>query len=379
MYSSSQDVSISKIKERKKEMLSRSSYVEELREEILGSVRLWYKRPRESEPLPPENHHECGGECVWTNNGRAFVCQHGNLHICDPELCETLVVQRDCLVCRLTGRIYALPFVDCTEEGGSGFREDDMVPMSIDMEEPQSSTTTTNGPELFSLKESSDATPESKALSKRYRKQLRWINREEQKRKEQQQQLTDVNTLSRIPKACRPDEMGRYHQRQEYRQVVLDLLRFNCRTKKPLEESLIDPALLCRVVDWIAWSWTLVTRSPCFRSCSSAYRHNYHALVVVYKMREGFVVHNEGRRLEVLPQIDFFHQQLPTLRSLPSVKNALGRKWTCRTYTACNKLLRKLINAFTVGDLERELEHRDLCDKKSKIGLYAVHKETTAK
>lgn len=373
-------------KERKKEMLSPASYVEELSEEILGSVRLWYKRPRELEPLPPEkakeSHHECGGECDWTNNGRAFVCQHGNLHICDPDLCETLVVQRDCLVCRLTGRIYALPPVDCAEEGGSGFREDAMVPMSIDMEESQpaaTTTTTTSGPELFSLNESSDATPESKILSKRYRKQLRQINREEQKRKEQQQQLTDVHTLSRIPKACRPDEMGRYHQKQEYRQVVLDLLRFKCGTKKPSEESLIDPDLLCRVVDWCTWSWALVTRSPCFRSCSSAYRHNYHALVVVYKMREGFVVYNEGRRLEVLPQIDFFRQQLPTLRSLPLVKNKLDRKWTCRTYTACNKLLRKLINAFTASDLEHELEHRDLCDKKSKTGLYAVHKESQTK
>jgi len=211
---------------------------------------------------------------------------------------------------------------------------------------------------------------ESKAAAKKYRQQLRLVNREEQKKKEEARQLTDVMALSRIPRACRPEQMGTHQQREEYRRVVLDLLHFASPDKK--REDLVDSNLLQQAVNCCAWSWALVTRSPCFRSHSSTYRHAYHALVVIYKMRQGLVLYHEGEALVVVPHVEFFEKHLPTLRTLPSIQNQLEKRWACGTFTKCSKLLTKLIHSYQLDDLKKELWHRDLPHKKTNTDLYTV-------
>jgi hypothetical protein len=227
------------------------------------------------------NHHECTNECPWFEYHRVFICRiSGSIHLCTEETCDRYVINREGRPCALTGIIYPLQLNEDNEFMNSAKR----IKVS-----PSSSS--------------------SSALSLL------------------QPASSHVNT---------------------FRQILFTLMSVKNGTPGKWDEVLLEKQLSSKDVAHAAayicdHLWQLLYRTAYYQQNAMKYKVDYHGLVVLYQMLDGFEINDDedaaahigsspSSCLVIVPRIAVMRQVLPPLKCINQTD-----QWRCALYTPADK------------------------------------------
>lgn len=353
----------------------------------------WKKRKRPREPPSAAkvttSKHQCSSECEWYTHKNINICNYGNIHFCDREVCDKQEMTGEYAVCSLTSRCYELPFIETTvefttrktrsaEDGMDDFTRyvaSQMYGDGCDDTEMTMDDAVSNVALMESKHDTTDdlslsVAKQPQAIRKALRKELKDAKRLKQMEQFKRRELTSPTDLMRIPSACKQGESGPSSHMYTYRIALIALLRYQqtradesrgyiARTRH--NDELIAPALLAQLCRECEQVWNLLNKSPAWRFHSTKYTHKYHPVVVFYRMQTGYditvQVHQydnstrqkrEYRTYTIIKQHKFLQKSLPTRKDLKHVTTADGgMPWKTKDWTQHSKTFNDLMINFT--------------------------------
>lgn len=276
-------------------------------------------------------NHRCSKECNFLQLKSVMICRcSGNVHICSADACDSLVTTRESRVCTLTAFSYPLELEDDIY-GSKKNSETAYVPPPT----PVSLLTPTASPNPSPVP---SPLPSPPVVNDRKRPRNTTFSacwseepHEEALKRKGPPPVPIINPAvkRRLPRAAKTQ----VDVKKECTQLIKQFFAFF-----KLEYT-------SELIMWIAEVstslWYVAVASECYAQRPFAYRLEYHVLVVMYNMCDGFRHGPNGP--QVIPQIKTLQENLPVVKDIRAFR-IKGTQVKARWFTNTGRTFRDILD-----------------------------------